>query len=94
MRRSSDRFGGSRVAHEIREPRQQQVRLVTELFADLTSVRRFERLEPPPVFRCLLRPEHGDGEEKAVAAVAAECGRGEQLRHGEIVPEDRRAHTA
>lgn len=82
------------MADEIREPRQEQMRLVTELVADLTSVRGFERLEPPPVFTCLVRPEHGDGEEKPVAAVTAGCGRGEQLRHGEIVPEDRRAHTA
>src|SRR5205085_8930662 len=65
------------MTYEVREPREEQVRLV----AELAAVRRLDRLQAPAIAARVVRREHGEREQEAVAPEARERGAG----HGRTV---------
>ena len=87
------------MAHELGKPREEQMRLVAELAAELATVRGLDGLEPTPALERPAGRQHANREVEAVPSVALDRGWSEQSRHvivgpGAIVPEDARAHTA
>src|SRR5437879_10509950 len=93
-----DRVQDRGVAHEIGQPREEQVRLVAQLAAEPPTVIGLDGLEPPAHCQRLAGGHHANREIEAVPAVLLDRGRSE-LGHGvrglaSMVPEDALAHTA
>ena len=76
-----------RMTHEVGQPGEQQVRLLSDLGGERSTVRGLDGLEPPAVFTRLAGRQDRDREVEAIAVVALDGG-GCECLHAVL------AHTA
>ena len=70
------------VAHEVAEPREEQVRLVAQRPLERATVFRLERFEPSPDLERFGFRHHAHGKDASVAPELVDLGWGEDLGHG------------
>src|SRR6185369_4082083 len=82
-----DRVEDGRMAHEVGQPRELQVRLLAQLAAEAATVRGLHGLEPPAALERFTGRQHANRKIEAVTSIALDRRGGQHLH-------DVRAHTA